>query len=98
VIRKGTKVSDLRRLAEITNTPHPPATEPAPTPPRERTEPLVRYTAEVPKDLHRALKTFAMEQDTSTYAVTRALLTLLAEDETVAAQVRASLAKDKRGS
>ena len=78
---KGAKVTDLARLAAITSTPHPIVVQ-APT------EPVVRYTAEVPKRLHRSLKTFAMENDTSTYAVTRALLTLLDSDDEVVARVR----------
>ncbi|MDA8331916.1 MAG: hypothetical protein M0027_12105 [Candidatus Dormibacteraeota bacterium] len=72
------KVSDLARLAEVTTTPHQAA------PP---VVPIVRYTAEVPKPLHRHLKTFALENDTTTYAVTRALLTLLQTDPALAAQV-----------
>jgi len=83
---KGAKVTDLARLTAITSTPHPIAL-PAPL-----SEPVVRYTAEVPKSLHRSLKTFAMEQDTSTYAVTRALLTLLDSDQEVADRVRRMLA------
>ncbi len=76
------KVSALARLAEITATPHPVA--PAPPSPNES---IVRYTAEIPKHLHRELKVFAMDHDTSTYAVTKSLLALLAEDEDVRRKV-----------
>jgi hypothetical protein len=72
------KVSDLARVAEVTARPH----SVTPPPP-----PIVRYTAEVPKPLHRHLKAFALENDTSTYAVTRALLTLLQTDPELAARV-----------
>jgi hypothetical protein len=50
-------------------------------------EGIVRYTAEIPKYLHRALKVFAMDHDTSTYAVTKSLLALLAEDQDVRRKV-----------
>jgi hypothetical protein len=76
------KVSALARLAEITATPHP--VVPSPPSPNEG---IVRYTAEIPKHLHRALKVFAMDHDTSTYAVTKSLLALLAEDEDVRRKV-----------
>jgi hypothetical protein len=84
------KVSDLARLTAMTATPHPVSVSPAPL-----SEPIVRYTAEVPKSLHRSLKTFAMENDTSTYAVTRALLTLLDSDPDVANRVRGLLVDDR---
>lgn len=76
------KVSALARLSEITATPHPvvPTAVAA-------TEGIVRYTAEVPKHLHRSLKLFAMDNETSTYAVTKALFALLAEDGEVRAKV-----------
>ena len=83
------KVSDLARLSSMTATPHPVSVSPAPL-----SEPIVRYTAEVPKSLHRSLKTFAMENDTSTYAVTRALLTLLDTDTDTADRVRRILSDD----
>lgn len=76
------KVSALARLSEITGTPHP--TAPSPAPP---TEGIVRYTAEVPKHLHRSLKLFALDNETSTYAVTKALFSLLAEDDEVRSKV-----------
>ncbi len=72
------KVSDLARVAEVTATPHPVP---------QSLDPIVRYTAEVPKPLHRHLKAFALEHDTTTYAVTRALLGLLQTDPKLAAQV-----------
>ena len=84
------KVSDLARLTAMTATPHPVSVSPA-----SLSEPIVRYTAEVPKSLHRSLKTFAMENDTSTYAVTRALLTLLAADPDTADRVRGLLVEDR---
>jgi hypothetical protein len=84
------KVSDLARLSAMTATPHPVSVSPAPL-----SEPIVRYTAEVPKSLHRSLKTFAMENDTSTYAVTRALLTLLATDPEIADRVRRGVIDDR---
>ena len=83
------KVSDLARLSAMTATPHPVSVSPTAV-----SEPIVRYTAEVPKSLHRALKTFAMENDTSTYAVTRALLSLLDSDPDTANRVRGLLADD----
>ncbi len=83
------KVSALARLAEITATPHPVA--PAPPSPNEG---IVRYTAEIPKHLHRVLKVFAMDHDTSTYAVTKSLLALLAEDEDVRRKVVEVLARE----
>ena len=77
------KVSALARLNEITLTPHPDVPQmPLPN------EGIVRYTAEIPKSLHRSLKLFAMDQETTTYAVTKALFVLLAKDEEVAAKVR----------
>lgn len=84
------KVSDLARLSAMTATPHPVSVSPAPL-----SEPVVRYTAEIPKSLHRSLKTFAMEHDTSTYAVTRALLTLLDTDPAVADHVREMVDRDR---
>lgn len=83
------KVSALARLSEITSFPHP--TVPTPSPAAEG---IVRYTAEVPKPLHRKLKLFAMDNDTSTYSVTKALLTLLAEDEEVRSKVRQVLPRE----
>ena len=83
------KVSALARLSEITATPHPVA--PAPT---TATDNIVRYTAEIPKNLHRALKLFAMDNDTSTYAVTKALLLLLAEDDPLRERVREVLSRE----
>ena len=83
------KVSALARLAEITATPHPSS----PRPP-SASEGIVRYTAEIPKHLHRALKVFAMDHDTSTYAVTKSLLVLLEEDEDVRRKVIEVLARE----
>jgi hypothetical protein len=76
------KISALARLSEITATPHP-------TPPisSASSEAIVRYTAEIPKHLHRSLKLFAMDNETSTYAVTKALFALLSEDDEVRAKV-----------
>jgi hypothetical protein len=83
------KVSALARLNEITTTPHPAAVaQPAPN------EGIVRYTAEIPKHLHRSLKLFAMDNDTSTYAVTKALLSLLAEDGETQDRVRGVLSRE----
>jgi hypothetical protein len=78
------KVSALARLNEITATPHPKPLGAAALP---DVEGIVRYTAEVPKGLHRSLKLFAMDQETSTYAVTKALFALLADDEDVRRKV-----------
>jgi hypothetical protein len=82
------KVSALARLNEITATPH--AVSPIPM----VTEGIVRYTAEVPKSLHRSLKLFALDSDTSTYAVTKALFTLLAEDDEIRERVREVLHRE----
>jgi len=78
------KLSAIARLSEITTTPHPRA----PSGPLSASDGIVRYTAEIPKALHRSLKLFALDNDTSTYAVTKALLTLLAEDDEVGERVR----------
>lgn len=83
------KVSALARLAEITAMPHPVTPSPVPA-----SEGIVRYTAEIPKHLHRVLKVFAMDHDTSTYAVTKTLLVLLAEDEDVRRKVTEVLARE----
>jgi hypothetical protein len=80
------KVSALARLSEITATPHP--TTPTPAPPSEG---IVRYTAEVPKHLHRSLKLFALDHETSTYAVTKVLFSLLADDGEVRSKVSEAL-------
>ena len=69
-------VSALARLAEITTTPHPSV-----PPPTSASEGIVRYTAEIPKGLHRSLKVFVMDNDMCTYAVTKALFMLLADDD-----------------
>ena len=83
------KLSAIARLSEITTTPHPmtPSGPPA-------SDGIVRYTAEIPKALHRSLKLFALDNDTSTYAVTKALLTLLAEDDEVGEKVREALLRE----
>lgn len=80
---RNTKLSSLDRLDKMASTPH------LQTAARNETgRPIVRYTAEIPKALHRALKVFAMDHDTTTYAVTNALFTLLVNDEEVAEKVR----------
>ena len=83
------KLSAIARLSEITTTPHPRAPGGPPA-----SDGIVRYTAEIPKALHRSLKLFALDNDTSTYAVTKALLTLLAEDDAVGEKVREVLRRE----
>lgn len=75
------KLTDLARFEAVTAVPHPEPGE------EFAAEPLVRYTAEIPKRLHRFLKLYAMDHDTSTYAVTRALISALRDDEAVAAKI-----------
>lgn len=86
---RNTKLSSLDRLDKMASTPH------LQTAARNETgRPIVRYTAEVPKPLHRALKMFAMDHDTTTYAVTNALFALLVNDEEVAEKVRQVLSDE----
>lgn len=79
-----TKLNDLARLTALTEKPHTPLAA-------GTHEPIVRYTAEIPRSLHRSLKLFAVNEDTSTYAVTKALLALLISDEDVQKKVRGFL-------
>lgn len=60
--------------------------EPAPRPRPVRTA-LVRMTVDLEPALHRSIKRWALEHDTTQAEVTRVLLQLLADDETLAGRV-----------
>jgi hypothetical protein len=51
-------------------------------------EQSVRYTVEMPKSLHRRLKGFVLDNETTSYAVTNALVLLMLDDEQLANRVR----------
>lgn len=82
--------------------PEPPAAATDPTPqPALRIEPehppktappafeqSVRYTVEMPKSLHRRLKGFVLDNDTTSYAVTNALVRLMLDDDELANRLR----------
>lgn len=51
-------------------------------------EQSVRYTVEMPKSLHRRLKGFVLDNETTSYAVTNALVRLMLENDELANRVR----------
>ncbi|MDQ6898979.1 MAG: hypothetical protein M3256_25965 [Actinomycetota bacterium] len=62
--------------------------EPSPQATPAAFEQSVRYTVEMPKSLHRRLKGFVLDNETTSYAVTNALVRLLLEDDDLANRVR----------
>jgi hypothetical protein len=51
-------------------------------------EPTIRFAIELPKSVHRRLKAWAVAEDATNITVSRALVTLLVNDDDVARRVR----------
>ncbi|MBJ7607144.1 MAG: hypothetical protein JF885_12750 [Candidatus Dormibacteraeota bacterium] len=78
--------------ASAPDAPPQPALRIEPEPPPKTAPPVfeqsVRYTVEMPKSLHRRLKGFVLDNETTSYAVTNALVRLMLDDQDLVNRVR----------
>lgn len=79
---RATRTKSARRPAPVAPVPAPP-------------DRIVRFTAELPRPLHRKFKDFTLDEEATAGEVNHALVTLLVTDEAIADRVR-KLIRERR--